>query len=548
MAEGSISWAQEQFSCSICLDLLKNPVTIPCGHSYCMRCVSCYWDQDEQRGAYRCPQCRKSFKQRPALSKNVVFDEMVQKLKRVVSQDDGDVECDVCTENKQTAVKSCLACVSSYCENHLEHHENLFKGKGHKMIDATGRLQEMVCQQHKKILDVFCRTDKQCICILCVSDKHRNHDTVPVAAEITKMQSHLTELQKKCKQEIQQREQDLQKLKDAQETHERSAQTALENNERIFTELMSFFERRRSQVTQMIRDQQTAAVSRAEELSERLNQEIEDLRRRDADLQQLSQTGDHIQLLQNCRSISVSGSSESPRITISSLLSFDDVLKSLDKLKDQLRKFCSEEIQVISRTVKTIQIVVGPVNENREEYLSYFRHLTVDPNTVNKNLRLSEGNMAVTDTGTTHQYPEHPDRFHGWKQVLCKESVRDHSYCEIELTGSYGASVSLSYKSISRKGMGDECRFGYNDQSWSFFCSPSRFSFCHNKKETNLPVLSHCSRIGVYVDHKAGVLSFYAVSDTITLIHRIQTTFTKPLHLGFGLGMNSKVKLSPLTN
>ncbi|XP_056616861.1 tripartite motif-containing protein 16-like protein [Triplophysa dalaica] len=519
MAEGSISWALEQFSCSICLDLLKNPVTIPCGHSYCMRCVSCSWDQDEQRGAYRCPQCRKSFKQRPALSKNVVFDEMVQKLRKIMRQvddsgrcTDRDVECDVCTEIKERAVRSCLACVSSYCENHLKQHENLFKGKGHKMIEATGN-----------------HLDK-------------NYET----AKTTKMQGHLAEMRKKCMQKIQQREQELQKLKEAVESHERSAQTALEKNERIFTELMSFFERRRSQVTQMIRDQQTAAVSRAEELSERLNQEIEDLRRRDADLQQLSQTRDHIQLLQNCRSISVSGSSESPRITVSSLLSFDDVVKSVDKLRDKLQNFCNEEIEVISGTVKDIQIVV-PVKERQEECCKYFRHFTVDLNTVNKNLRLSEGNKAVTDTGTTHQYPEHPDRFHGWKQVLCKEIVRDHSYCEIELTGSYGASVSLSYKSISRKGMGDECRFGYNDQSWRLFCSPSRFSFCHNKKETNLTVLPNCSRIGVYVDHKAGVLSFYGVSDTMTLIHRIQTTFTKPLHLGFGLGMNSKVKLCPLT-
>ncbi|KAI7805455.1 putative E3 ubiquitin/ISG15 ligase TRIM25 [Triplophysa rosa] len=523
MAEGSISWAQEQFSCSICLDLLKNPVTIPCGHSYCMRCITCYWDQDEQRGAYRCPQCRKTFKQRPALSKNVVFDEMVQKLKKIMRQADvsarcadGDVECDFCAGMKQRAVRSCLACVSSYCENHLEQHENLFKGKGHNMIDATGI--------HLDIL--------------------KNCET----ARTTKMQGHLAELQKKCKQMIQQSEQELQKLKDAQECHERSAQTALEKNERIFTELMSFIERRRSQVTQLIRDQQTAAVSRAEELSERLNQEIEDLRRRDADLQQLSQTNDHIQLLQSCRSISVSGSSQSPRITVSSLLSFDDVVKSLDKLRDKLQNFCSEEIQVISGTVKNIQIVVGPVNENREEYLRYFSRFTLDLNTVNKNLRLSEGNRAVTDTGSTHQYPEHPDRFHGWKQVLCKESVRDHSYCEIELTGSYGVSVSLAYKSISRKGMGDECRFGYNDQSWRLFCSPSRFSFCHNKKETNLPVVSNCSRIGVYVDHKAGVLAFYGVSDTMTLIHRIQTTFTKPLHLGLALGMNSKVKLCPLSN
>ncbi|XP_055073675.2 tripartite motif-containing protein 16 [Misgurnus anguillicaudatus] len=548
MAEADYSWAQKQFSCSVCLDLLKDPVTIPCGHSYCMRCIAFYWDQDEQRGAYRCPQCRKTFASRPPLYKNVVFAEMVEKLKNMSSDADAPapvVECGVC---KQEAVKSCLMCVNSYCQNHLEQHENSFKEKKHKLIEATGRLQEMVCHQHNKFLEVFCRTDRQCICTTCVTDKHKNHETVPAAAEMTKMQGHLKEMQKKYKQMIHQRDQEFQKLREAVETHKRSAQAAVENSERIFAELILFIKRSRSEVTQLIRNQETAAVNRAEELLDRLKEEIDDLRRRDADIEELSHTDDHIYFLQNSRRLSVSGSSDLPNVAVSPLLSFDDIGKSLDKLRDKLLSFCKGEIKMMSDTVKNIQIVLGPVNENREEYLRYFRKFTLDVNTVNKSLHLSEGNRAITDKDTSHQYPEHPDRFHGWKQVLCKESVSDQCYWEVELIGNYGVSISVSYKSINRKGMGDECRFGYNDQSWSLFCSPSRFSFCHNKKMTNLPVISSCSKIGTYVDHKAGILSFYNVSDKMTLIHRVQTTFTKPLYVGLGVSMHSRVRLSSLPN
>ncbi len=103
--------------------------------------------------------------------------------------------------------------------------------------------------------------------------------------------------------------------------------------------------------------------------------------------------------------------------------------------------------------------------------------------------------------------------------------------------------ISVSYKSISRKGVGNECVFGYNDQSWSLFCTPSSNSFIHNNRKTDLPVKSISSRIGVFVDHSAGTLSFYSVSDTMSLIHTVQTTFTQPLYPGFIVGSGSSVKL-----
>ncbi|XP_048012346.1 stonustoxin subunit alpha-like, partial [Megalobrama amblycephala] len=243
--------------------------------------------------------------------------------------------------------------------------------------------------------------------------------------------------------------------------------------------------------------------------------------------------------------------------------------------------------------------------------------ITLDLNTVNKYLCLSERNRVITDTvPKSQQYrdPDHPDRFDYWHQVLCGESVSDRRcYWEIEWSGY--AYISVSYKSISRKGAGEECEFGANDQSWSLRCSPDSYSFWHNKIVTDLPVkpiisrtevyddddddddVNHnrtgvcyeclfrsndqswsliCSpirylfrhnkidtdlpvkpiisrtvneeyhyRVGVYVDHSAGTLSFYSVSgDTMILIHTVQTTFTQPLYPGFRVyHTGSSVKL-----
>uniref|UniRef100_A0A8C1SHH9 Uncharacterized protein n=1 Tax=Cyprinus carpio TaxID=7962 RepID=A0A8C1SHH9_CYPCA len=169
--------------------------------------------------------------------------------------------------------------------------------------------------------------------------------------------------------------------------------------------------------------------------------------------------------------------------------------------------------------------------------------LTLDPNTTNTQLILSEENRKVTCVREDQSYPDHPDRFDA-HQVLCSESVCGCCYWEIEWSGDYGVHVSVSYKSIRRKGWGDECVFGRNDQSWSLFCSADRYSFIHSDIETCLPVKPiSSSRIGVYVDHSAGTLSFYSVSDTTSLIHTVQTTFTQLLYPGFGFNIGSSVKL-----
>ncbi|XP_051989344.1 E3 ubiquitin/ISG15 ligase TRIM25-like isoform X2 [Xyrauchen texanus] len=530
MAEDHIAWDQGQFRCSICLNLLKDPVAIPCGHSYCIRCITDYWDHEDQRRVYSCPRCRQTFTPRPVLGKNAMLAEVLEKLKKTKLKAalptecyDGpeNVECDVCTGRKHKAVKSCLVCLNSYCQNHLEQHENFFKNKRHNLMDASRRLQEMICPQHDKLLDSFCYTDQQCICYACTMDQHKNHKTVPAAAERTKKQAHLEETQKKFRQTIQERQKELQELRETVESHKRSAQEAVKESERIFTELIRSFKRSRSEVTKLIRDQEKAAVGRAEGLLERLEQEIADLRRRDAKLEELLHTEDHVYFLQSYQSVSVTRRfTNSSNIIISSPLSFDDVRKSVSHLKEQIEK--------ITGKVTRIKMIPNIDHKTRQAFLQRYR--------------------VIAYTDTIQPYPDHPDRFDRWEQVLCRESVWGHCYWEVEWRGNE-VDISVSYNSISRKGRSNESRLGNNNQSWSLYCSGSGYncSFWHNNKETTLPLDSSSCRIGVYVDHSAGTLSFYSVSDTMTLIHRVHTTFTQPLYPGFWVDEGSEIKLCDLT-
>uniref|UniRef100_A0A8C1ATD6 Tripartite motif-containing protein 16-like n=1 Tax=Cyprinus carpio carpio TaxID=630221 RepID=A0A8C1ATD6_CYPCA len=544
MAEARFS--QDELMCPVCLDLLKDPVSIQCGHSYCKICITGCWDQEDQKRVYSCPQCRQTFSPRPALARNTMLAELVEKLKKTRLSADcdagaGDVQCDVCTGRKYKAVKSCLMCQESYCRTHFERHEELHSRKPHKVIEATGRLQEMICQKHEKLLEVFCRTEQKCICLLCMMDEHKNHDTVSAAAQRTEKQHQLNETRKTFQQKIQQREKDLQQLRETVESHKCSAQTAVEDSERIFTELIRSIKRRRSELIRLIRDQEKTAVSQAEKQVERLDQEINDLRRRDAELEQLSHTQDHIQFLQSFQSLSAPPEStdvnDDPFI---SLFSSDGLRESVCQLRDKLEDSCKEELKKISDRVTFTNIVLW----TRNNFLQYSHQLTLDLNTVNKRLRLSENNRVMTATDTVQSYPDHPERFDYLQQVLCRESVCGRCYWELQWSGSvFGVYISVSYKSISRKGLGKECGFGYNDQSWSLYCTPSKYSFIHNNIKTVLRVKPISRRIGVFVDHSAGTLSFYSVSDTMSLIHTVQTTFTQPLYPGFCVDLGSSVKL-----
>ncbi|XP_049332421.1 tripartite motif-containing protein 16-like isoform X2 [Astyanax mexicanus] len=508
MAEASISVDHDQFSCPVCLDLLKDPVAVPCGHSFCMVCINGCWDQEDQRGIYSCPQCRETFTPRPVLRRNNMLAEVVEKLKKNTELQAaspapryagaGDVECDFCTGRKLRAIKSCLMCLASFCEAHLKPHYEVPGLKKHKLVKASTQLQEKICSQHDRLIEIYCRTDQRSICYLCTMDKHKGHDTVPATTERTEKQNQLKEMQKKLQQRIQEKQKKLQELKLTVNTLKRSAQAAVEDSERIFTELIRSIEKKRSEVTELIRDQEKAELSGAEELLEKLQQEMADLKRRHTELEQLSHTEDHIHFLQSFQSLCVSsGSEDSPSITVHQHPSFDGVRKSLSELKERLEEFCREEFRKIPPHAAAVQILPSEP-KTREDFLQYFCRLTLDPNTAYNRLILSEENRVVKRSNKVQLYSDHPERFDGQYQVLSKESVCGRCYWEVEWSG--GIQTVLS-------------------------APPS-------------------SRIGVYVDHSAGTLSFYSVSDTMTLLHTLHTTFTQPLYAGFFVyGSESSVRL-----
>ncbi|KAG7331798.1 hypothetical protein KOW79_005767 [Hemibagrus wyckioides] len=366
---------------------------------------------------------------------------------------------------------------------------------------------------------------------LILSEKDKVVTDISTATERNQKQSELKEEQRKSQQRIQEKQKKVQELKQAANNLKLSAQTAVEDNDRIFNELISSMEKKRSEVTELIRAQEKAELSRAERLLEQLEQEIADLQRRVTELEQLSHTHDHIHFLQTFQFLcAASGCKDSPSIIVSQHPSFYGVGKSLSDMKKRLEEFCEEDFIKIPEHAAGVQMILP--SQTREDLLQYFCTLTLDPNTGHRSFILSEKNTVVTRNKKFQRISNHPERFDSYAQVLSKESLCGRCYWEVEWKSEDKVFVSVSYKEINRKGWGNDCMFGHNNQSWSLMCSSSTLSFWHNNSETVLDVPSS-SRIGVYVDHSAGTLSFYSVSDTMKLLHRVHTTFTQPLYAGF---------------
>lgn len=177
----SPSGLSEKCTCSICLDVFTDPVTTSCGHNFCMACIRSHRDRST---CSRCPLCGTALDSKKDFNINRTIREIAEDIKRKRIQEKLEVSCDSCPKKKmRIAVKSCLHCGTSFCKTHLEPHETAEKLMKHKLINPVKNLDEYICKNHERPLEVYCRDDQTAICQFCTESDHRNHNTVPLEEE-----------------------------------------------------------------------------------------------------------------------------------------------------------------------------------------------------------------------------------------------------------------------------------------------------------------------------------------------------------------------------
>ncbi|KAG9273802.1 tripartite motif-containing protein 16-like [Astyanax mexicanus] len=465
------------------------------------------------------------------------------------------VECDACDGRKRKAEQTCLECLASCCEPHLDLHNNrLHGGKRHKPVEATEKLQEITCPKHGKLLEVFCRTDQQCICYLCITNAHRTHDVISTEVVVAEKKIQLDKMQKRTSERIQTWEKAEEDLRHAIKTFKKSAEEAELKSDRLFTELICCMEKMQKVVKDLILAQKDAVVKEAEELVGKVQENIGALMGRDAELQnlkQLSQQHNHIQFLQSQSAYSISPLTKvirPPALSVHPNCSFEPTTDAVSELIKKLNLFYQWSFITISERVKNTGIVSSPLPRTRQELLKYATKLTVDPDSVHDKIHLSEDDAVLTAVRESEIYFFHTKRFEKRQQALCKEGLRGSPrYWEVNCgNGGTWVSIGVSYKGIRRSGKHAPL-FGRCKNSWALRKYGFSYYFWHDNKETSIKSSSLSPKIGVYLDHNAGVLAFYTVSKYTSLLYKVQTTFTEPVYAGFGLsGIGSQIQLCDL--
>ncbi|GLD64842.1 E3 ubiquitin-protein ligase Midline-1-like isoform X1 [Lates japonicus] len=380
-------WTEEQFNCPVCLDLPNDPVTIPCGHSYCMACIKDYWSKDDPKGIYSCPQCRQTFCPRPSLSRNTMLAEAVEQLRKGALKSDvrdsirsargvassssrskgklssSAVACDMCKGEQRAAVKSCLVCMSSYCEAHLKPHQTQKALKQHELIAPTGNLAEKICTQHKYLQEFFCRQCKVFVCWLCTSNQHKGHECVSTKAERLEKQKALSEMQAENQQRLKDREQELKDLKKMMDVMKRSSVRVHDDTEQALLELQRSVERLQELLEEVLDQANQDKMGQAQEVADSLEAEIKELKRRDTEMKDLARCEDHIHYLQTCESMcSPLESGDLPPVVVNPEASFEPVRDSILDLREKVEDLCNQELGKITKQVNdTTLFTLGDV-------------------------------------------------------------------------------------------------------------------------------------------------------------------------------------------
>ncbi|KAK7886631.1 hypothetical protein WMY93_026252 [Mugilogobius chulae] len=385
-------------SCSVCLEELKEPVTIPCGHSYCSSCINSHWDTEEtERKVYSCPQCRRSSSLRPVPGKNFMLAGLVEELKKsglTAPPADhcyaapGDVSCDVCTGRKLKALRSCLQCVASYCEKHLQPHHDAAALQRHQLVAPSHHLQENLCSEHNEVKKMFCRTDGQLLCVVCCVEQHKAHDTGVLCLREGPEAGTAAGQEEPAAQSLRHKETDLHRLQQETRDISRSAQRAVQHSGDSFRGMVALLEKRRSEVEQQIRSQEQIQLSQVQKLQDQLQQEVSELKRNISELDTLSLSPDHNQFILRCPPLDTDTQGKETRIQTGPKKDFEEVSRAVSALRDKL-KF------VIKEPIEKVLDEVSPEPSCREDFLRYAQDISMDLNTADTDLTLCDGNRRV---------------------------------------------------------------------------------------------------------------------------------------------------------
>ncbi|XP_030005828.1 E3 ubiquitin-protein ligase TRIM21-like [Sphaeramia orbicularis] len=511
--------SEDQFLCSICLDVFTDPVTTPCGHNFCKNCITQHWDVNVQN---QCPLCNEAFNTRPNLRINTFISEMVAEFRqsretktkqsRCSGQQTskaGEVLCDICTETKLKALKSCLMCLSSYCETHLEVHQKITLTR-HQLIDPVENLEDRMCKRHDRPLELFCKTDQVCVCQFCTESHHKSHVFTPLEEEYEEKKAELEKTEAELQQMIQDRQVKAEKIKQLVRLSKDDAEKEIETSVQLFTALIQSAERSLTQLIDTIEEKQKEMETKAEGFITEMEEEISELVKTRAKVDQLIQTEDPLQLLQSLPHLNtVPHMKDWKEVHVH--LSYEGTVRTAVA---QLEETFSTEMKKLAEAeLKRVQ--------------QFAVDVTLDPDTASPYLILSDDGKQVKSSVIKMNVPDNPLRFTYCNGVLGKPSILSRVYFEVDVKGKTEWDLGVATESVNR---GGKIRLSPKNGFWTIWLRNGNQYRALAGPSVLLSLKSQLHKVGMFVDYDRGVVSFYD-ADTTDLIYSFTgCNFTEKLY------------------
>nr|XP_046185463.1 E3 ubiquitin-protein ligase TRIM39-like isoform X4 [Oncorhynchus gorbuscha] len=562
--------SEESFQCSICLEVFVEPVSTPCGHSFCKACLQGYWDHSKK---FLCPMCKKSYSRRPELSINRVLAEIAAHFQglevgavspntkggavagspvaghRIHGESPaaaaeggefaraGEVPCDACIGRKMRALKSCLNCPGSFCEAHLRHHKKVKSLTFHRLVEPVHHLEEKLCKKHERLLEVYCRNDHGCVCISCAEATHKTHEIVSVDREWKKKMNYLGKRRSELKYMIKERTKKLEEIKQSIRVIKGSegtggelagvavclcAQKELEESWQVYAELQCLVEQSQAELVELIATRQREAERHAQELARGLESDLSHLRKRNEELEALEQNQDKVIFLQRLSALALlpepidwSGVSVNTDLYLGTIQSSVSAL--VDKFQEEIKRLYGKELRKLQ---------------------NYASEVFLDPGTAQRNLVLSEDGRQVMYEERKHNQSEDTRRFNPALFVLACECLSSgRHYWEVDVGRKTAWTVGMVRASARRKG---EIKLSPDGGYWCLWLKGGEVKALASTR-LSLQLASHPQKIGIFLDYEGGQVSFYDAKKH-THLFTFEDTFNESLYPIFSPCLNQEGK------
>ncbi|XP_062305674.1 E3 ubiquitin-protein ligase TRIM39-like [Osmerus eperlanus] len=513
----------DHLMCSICLDLFEDPVTTPCGHTFCKG----YLERNMALNDLVCPLCKDHLRRKPEV--NIILRELIQELKRAQSKrddhlmegDPGEVTCDVCTGSKLRALKSCLVCLTSYCETHLEPHFQARRLKGHRLVAPVEDLDGRACLTHGRPLELYSREDERCVCALCLEE---GQEVVSTETEWEKKKAELEETIAGIRQKVDERKRKLKEINESVENCKARLDRERRHIQAAFGAVMAAVLEAQEHALRPLEERQESLVREGDRLCLELQGDVSRLGEAVSKMDDIANIEDHILFLQTFPSLSgLANGRDWTAVSVDTSLSFGTlrgVSSALtERTQQELEKLTSVELERIQK----FEVAV-----------------TLDTDTANAQLAVSADGREVRHGASAQERPDAPGRFDLFASVLAVNRLSSgRSYWEVEVGDKTGWDLGVASEDANRKGKltlnptnGYWAIVLYNEDQYGALEDPPTLLHPRDKPR----------KVGVFVDYEEGLVSFYDVEAGAHIHSYTGCGFTRSLYPYFSphLQLNEK--------